>query len=52
MKPVLIQTLMRNMRNRIHLPAPTAESSPIKKDRSGQFVLAFAVLVIVALIFM
>jgi hypothetical protein len=49
MKPVLIQNLMRNMRKRIHLPAPSSDPGPTKRDRSGQFVLIFLVLVIVAM---
>ena len=52
MKPVLIQNLMRSMRKRINLPAPTSMPGeiPTRKDRSGQFVLIFVVLVVVAMI--
>lgn len=50
MKPVLIQTLMRSMRKRISLPAPKSTSEiPTKRDRSGQFVLIFLVLVVLAM---
>ena len=51
MKPVLIQTLMRKMRGRIsNLPMPDAVEVPTRRDRSGQFVLIFLVLVIIAVI--
>jgi len=50
MKPVIIQNLIRNMRNKIKLPANNYDEIPTTKDRSGQFVLIFALLVIIALI--
>jgi hypothetical protein len=49
MKPVLIQNLMRSMRKRIHLPAPSTNEIPTRKDRSGQFVLVLLVLAIIAM---
>ena len=49
MKPVLIQNLMRSMRKRIHLPAPSTDDVPKTKDRSGQFVLVLLVLAIIAM---
>ena len=49
MKPVLIQNLMRSMRKRIHLPAPSSYPGTVKRDRSGQFVLIFLVLVVIAM---
>ena len=50
MKPVLIQNLMRSMRKKIHLPMPAQTDVPTRKDRSGQFVLVFAVLVVIAML--
>ena len=49
MKPVLIQTLMRSMRRKINLPAPSTDDVPKTKDRSGQFVLILLVLVVIAM---
>ena len=52
MKPVIIQTLIRNMRKNIKLPVPSTEEIPKRKDRSGQFLLVIGLLVIIALILM
>ena len=51
MKPVLIQTLMRKMRKSVNnLPMPDAKEIPTRRDGSGQFILVFLVLVIIAVI--
>ena len=52
MKPVIIQTLMRSMKNRARLPAPPTDGQPVRKDRSGTFALVLGLLVIIALILM
>ena len=52
MKPVIIQNLMRSMRKKVRLPMPTETEIPTRRDRSGQFVLIFGLLVIIALVFM
>lgn len=53
MKPVIIQNLMKKMRKRINdLPMPTANEIPTRRDRSGQFILIFIILAIIALILM
>ena len=50
MKPVLIQTLIRNMRKTARLPMPTVNDAPARKDKSGTFVMVFVVLVVIATI--
>jgi hypothetical protein len=53
MKPVIVQNLIRSMRRRVKLPMPRpADEIPTRKDRSGQFVLIFALLVLLAVFFM
>lgn len=53
MKPVIVQNLIRNMRKNAKLPMPTINDAPSdKKDRSGQIVMIFALLVIIAVLFM
>lgn len=48
MKPVLIQTLVRSMRNRIRLPdAPSADDVPKRKDRAGSIIISVFVLVVI-----
>ena len=48
MKPVIIQTLFRNMRNRIRLPdPPSADDTPKRKDHAGNIILAVFVLAII-----
>lgn len=44
MKPVLIQTLMKSMRKRLPMPDPYTPGKPIRKDRSGTFVIITLVL--------
>ena len=48
MKPVIIQTLFRNMRNRIRLPDPPSDdATPKRKDKTGQIMIAVFVIAIV-----
>ena len=49
MKPVIVQNLIRSMRKRIKLPETTPSEIPTRKDRSGQFMIIFAVLVIISM---
>ena len=52
MIPVIVQTLMRNMRKNARLPMPTINDAPQRKDRSGYILTVFGLLVIIALILM
>lgn len=49
MKPVLIQTLFKKMKDRIRLPdPPSAENyEPERRDRTGSFLLTVFVIAII-----
>lgn len=49
MKPVLIQTLFRNMRNRVRLPEPPSvdDNTPKRKDQAGNIILAIFVFAVI-----
>ena len=50
---VIIQSLIRNRsKSAAELPLPTINDVPQPKDRSGQILAIFALLIIIALIFM
>jgi len=51
MKPVIVQNLIRNMRKNAKLPMPTINDAPSRKDKSGTFVIAAVVIVIIAVFF-
>lgn len=50
MKPVLIQTLFRKMKNRIRLPDPPATSDAIetpRRDRTTSILIAIVIIAII-----
>ena len=49
MKPVIIQNLVRSMKNRIKLPEPPSTDETIQReDKAGQIILAVFVIAIIA----
>ena len=45
MKPVLIQTLFKRMRDRVRLPDPLDNSAePQRRDRTGSILIAIVVI--------
>jgi len=49
MKPVIIQTLINKMKERVRLPDPPSADDTLKReDKAGQIILAVFVVAIIA----